>query len=175
MIRAHYKVLQDFLNMLLMGVVTGVVFSFALTGAVFLLSGSARAAEEPQGLGSPSEARQGSLLFKSEQGDVTAATLKTDVSMRVTGLLARVKVSQRFQNPSQTWMEGIYVFPLPEDAAVDHLDMKIGARVIEGQIKEREAAKRTYTAAKAEGRKATLLEQQRPNICTTSVANLGGQ
>jgi Ca-activated chloride channel family protein len=70
-------------------------------------------------------------------------------------------------------MEGIYVFPLPENAAVDHLDMKIGARVIEGQIKEREAAKRSYTAAKAEGRKATLLEQQRPNIFTTSVANLG--
>lgn len=102
MIRAHYKVLQDFLNMLLMGVVTGVVFSLALTGAVFLVSGSARAAEEPHVLGSPSEAGQGSLLFKSEQGYVTAPTLKTGVSMRVTGLLARVKVSQRFQNPSQT-------------------------------------------------------------------------
>jgi vault protein inter-alpha-trypsin-like protein len=80
-------------------------------------------------MGSPSEAGQGSLLFKSEQGYLTAPTLKTDVSMRVTG---------------------IYVFPLPENAAVDHLDMQIGARVIEGRIKEREAAKCTYTAEKAE-------------------------
>src|SRR3954470_9779208 len=102
MARAHYKVLQDFLNMLLMGVVTGVLFSMALTGAVFLLSGSAQAAEEPEILSSPGEAGQGSLLFKSERGYIAAPTLHTDVSMRVTGMLARVKVSQRFQNPTQT-------------------------------------------------------------------------
>ena len=87
MLRAHYKVLQEFLNVVLMGVATGVVFSLALTGVVFLLSGSARA-EEPRVLGSPSDAGQGSLLFKSEQGYVTAPTLKTDVSVQVTGLLA---------------------------------------------------------------------------------------
>jgi len=177
--RARYKILQDFLHVVLMGLVTGVVFSMAVTGVVFLLSGSARAEPEqeavppPSTLGSPSEAKQGSLLFKSEAGYLTAPTLRTDVSMRITGMLARVKVKQRFHNPSSQWMEGIYVFPLPEDAAVDHLDMHIGTRVIEGQIKEREEAARTYAAAKAEGRKATLLEQERPNIFTTSVANIG--
>jgi hypothetical protein len=68
MIRAHYRALQDFLNMLLMGVLTGVVLSLAVTGAMFLLCGSAQAAEELRVLGSPSEAGQGRLLFKSEQG-----------------------------------------------------------------------------------------------------------
>ena len=62
------------------------------------------------------------------------------------------------------------MFPLPEKAAVDHLRMQIGERVIEGQIKERSEARRTYEAAKAEGRKATLVEQERPNMFTTSVA-----
>lgn len=175
--RAHYKIMQDFLHVILMGLVTGVVFSMAVTGVVFLLSGPARAAaEEPDpalALDSPVEAKQGSLLFKSEAGYLTVPTLETDVSIRITGMLARVKVKQRFHNATNRWMEGVYVFPLPEDAAVDHLEMRIGARMIEGQIKEREEAARTYATAKAEGRKATLLEQERPNIFTTSVANIG--
>ena len=65
------------------------------------------------------------------------------------------------------------MFPLPEKAAVDHLRMQIGERVIEGQIKERGEARRTYEAAKTEGRKTTLVEQERPNMFTTSVANIG--
>ena len=88
-------------------------------------------------------------------------------------MVARVQVMQRFANPTAQWREGVYVFPLPEKAAVDHLTMHIGERVIEGQIKERAEARRTYDNAKAEGRKATLVEQERPNMFTTSVANIG--
>ena len=93
--------------------------------------------------------------------------------MRVTGMIARVKVEQHFKNPTKEWLEGVYVFPLPEESAVDHLDMKVGTRVIEGQIKEKEEAKKAYEAAKQEGKKATLLEQERANIFTSNVANIG--
>src|SRR6266566_3742243 len=68
--------------------------------------------------------------------------------------------------------EGIYVFPLPEDAAVDHLRMQVGDRVIEGIIQERSTAKAQYEQAKQEGQRASLVEQERPNVFTTSVANI---
>src|SRR6185369_6223509 len=112
--------------------------------------------------------------LKEDGGNRTATPLVfTDVHMSVTGLIARVSVAHRFVNPSGEWREGVYVFPLPETAAVDHLRMTIGERVIEGLIKERGDAARTYEAAKSEGRKATLLDEERPNMFTTSVANIG--
>ena len=104
--RARYKMMQDFLHVVLMGLVTGVMFSMAVTGVVFLLSGPVAAQEEAPILGDPDEARQGSLLFQSEEGYVRAPTLKTDVFMRVTGMLARVKVNQRFHNPSALLRHG---------------------------------------------------------------------
>ncbi len=119
------------------------------------------------------DAKEGRLVFKTKNGLLAVPTLKTDVDMRITGMIARVKVEQHFKNPTQEWMEAVYVFPLPEESAVDHLDMKVGERVIQGQIKEKEAAKMTYEAAKQEGKKATLLEQERSNIFTTNVANIG--
>ena len=102
-----------------------------------------------------------------------APTLDTDVALEVTGPIVRARVVQRFRNPSDRWLEAIYVFPLPEGAAVDHLDMKVGARIIEGRIEERAEAKRTYERAKREGRKTALIEQERPNVFTTSLANVG--
>ncbi|MFQ5765430.1 MAG: VIT domain-containing protein, partial [Rhodospirillales bacterium] len=117
---------------------------------------------------------QGSLLFRA--GDAAlllAPTVATDVDISVGGLVARARVSQKFRNPSEDWVEGIYVFPLPENAAVDHLTVRIGERIIEGRIKEREEARRIYEAAKRQGKKAGLLEGQRPNIFTASVANIG--
>jgi len=53
--------------------------------------------------------------------------------MKISGMLARVSVIQRFRNPAATWAEGIYVFPLPESAAVDRLRLRIGERLIEGE------------------------------------------
>ena len=117
---------------------------------------------------------EGTLFLRGEGNaeSVKAPTLKTDVNVHVTGLIARVAVHQEFTNPGTTWAEGIYVFPLPETAAVDHLRMRIGERVIEGLIKERTEAKKTYEQAKVQGKRASLLEQERPNIFTSSVANI---
>ena len=101
--------------------------------------------------------------------------LKTDVQIAVTGIIARTTLKQEFVNPSRekdNWAEGIYVFPLPETAAVDHLRMKVGDRTIVGEIKERAEAKKTYEQAKQEGKRASLVEQERPNMFTTSVANI---
>ncbi|MEQ1794122.1 MAG: VIT domain-containing protein, partial [Nitrospira sp.] len=125
-----------------------------------------------------SDVKGGRLLFKTAQPGryLPAPTLKTDVRISVTGLIARATVTQEFTNPSlekEAWAEGIYVFPLPDTAAVDHLRMKIGERIIEGQIKERGEAKKVYERAKQEGKRASLVEQERPNIFTTSVANIG--
>lgn len=101
-----------------------------------------------------------------------APAVETDVAIRVTGLVARTRVAQHFTNPTGEWVEGVYVFPLPEGAAVDRMRLEVGGRVIEGVLKERAEAKRTYQAAKRAGRRASLLEQERPNLFTTSVANL---
>jgi len=97
----------------------------------------------------------------------------SDVKMTVTGMTARVTLRQLFVNPGESWMEGIYVFPLPERSAVDRLTMWIGERQVEGRILEREEARRTYEKAKAEGRRAGLLAGQRANVFVTSVANVG--
>jgi Ca-activated chloride channel family protein len=120
---------------------------------------------------------QGSLLFKtSEAGHfLPAPMLKTDVKITVTGTIARTTVLQEFTNPGREqddWVEGIYVFPLPETAAVDHLMMRVGNRSIVGEIKERAEAKKIYEQAKQEGKRAGLVEQERPNVFTTSVANI---
>ena len=121
------------------------------------------------------EVTQGSLLFSTSQDDqyLPAPTLQTKVEISVTGLIVRAIVHQKFTNPGLEWAEGVYVFPLPETAAVDHLRMVIGDRRIEGMIQERTLAKKTYTAAKKKGQRASLLEQERPNIFTASVANIG--
>ncbi|MFS8148569.1 marine proteobacterial sortase target protein [Rhizobium sp. BR 249] len=123
----------------------------------------------------PNDVNSGSLLFPSKEPGfyVEAPRLKTDVAIDVSGPIARVKVTQRFQNPSQGWVEGTYVFPLPDNSAVDALKMQIGERFIEGQIKPRQEAREIYEQAKAEGKKTALLEQQRPNIFTNQVANIG--
>jgi Ca-activated chloride channel family protein len=123
----------------------------------------------------PRDAAGGTLLLKSNANGETFAVplLATDVEIRVSGMVARAAVRQRFRNPHSEWYEGVYVFPLPESAAVDHLRMRIGDRVVEGEIRERQAAKAAYEQAKQSGRRATLLEQERPNIFTSSVANIG--
>ncbi|VAX05873.1 Inter-alpha-trypsin inhibitor domain protein [hydrothermal vent metagenome] len=120
------------------------------------------------------EVQRGSLLLKMVSGGtmVDAPMVKTDVDIRISGMLARVSVSQQFHNPGKEWVEGIYVFPLPEDAVVDRMRIRIGERVIEGEIQETEQAKATYEKAKKAGKKASLLRQERPNIFTSAMANI---
>jgi Ca-activated chloride channel homolog len=115
---------------------------------------------------------EGTLFWKTGQGQVAAPVLATDVEIRVTGMIARARVHQEFTNPAAEWAEGVYVFPLPDDAAVDHLRMRVGDRIIEGMIRERAAAKAAYTQGRQQGKRASIVEQERPNVFTTSVANI---
>ncbi len=116
----------------------------------------------------------GVLLLQSEHQEVHQKVLSehTDVEIDVSGLISRVFVSQHFTNESEFFAEGVYVFPLPEDSAVDELIMTIGERIVVGEIKEKKAAREAYETAKAAGQNTALVEQQRPNIFTTSVANI---
>ncbi len=117
--------------------------------------------------------RPGLQLFGGDLQSLShAPRLHTDVAIAVTGMLARVAVTQRFVNPGDDWVEGVYVFPLPEDAAVDRLQLHYAGRRIVGEVREREQARRDYAQAREQGRGATLLDQQRANVFTTSVANI---
>lgn len=120
--------------------------------------------------------RPGQGLFLAGKDGTTrvpAPVLGATVEVRMTGIIARTKVTQIFTNPAKQWVEGIYIFPLPEDAAVDTLRMKVGDRTVQGVIQEKGEARRTYETAKAQGVKASLIEQQRPDVFTTAVANIG--
>jgi len=121
----------------------------------------------------PSQMQSGSLLLRMQSGYHVATRMNTDIDLQVSGLVAHVSVQQRFLNDGTEWVEGIYVFPLPDDAAVNRLRMHIGERIIEGEIREREKARKEYEQAKIQGKKASLVEQQRANLFTTAVANIG--
>ena len=120
----------------------------------------------------PSNISSGTLLLQSDEGLEPVHSLSTDVNIEITGLIARVNVTQTFENTSDTFTEALYLFPLPEDAAVDTLRMRIGERIIEGEIRPREEAQATYEAARDAGQRASLVEQERPNLFTTSVASI---
>ncbi len=96
----------------------------------------------------------------------------TTVKAEAAGFVARVDVTQEFTNPLDEPIEAVYVFPLPSDCAVDAMEMTVGDRVITGTVKRREEAKQIYEAARREGKVASLLDQERPNIFTQSVANI---
>jgi len=98
--------------------------------------------------------------------------VKTAISLQVRGIVARGTVHQTFENTSNHCIEAIYAFPLPENAAVDTLTMIVGNHTIEGVVKERAEAQKTYEQAKVEGKQASLLEQQRPNLFTVSISAL---
>ncbi len=121
------------------------------------------------------DVKAGSLLLKStEPGRYVEATrVATDVDIIVSGPTVRTRITQIFTNPSNGWVEAVYAYPQPEDSAVHGLKMVVGKRVIIGDIKERQEARAIYETAKAAGQKAGLLEQERPNLFTNSIANIG--
>ncbi|MFZ5559129.1 MAG: marine proteobacterial sortase target protein [Pseudomonadota bacterium] len=168
-------IVRDALAAVGLSLLAGLVTSLTLVGVIVLLLGmqSAQAAE----LGpetTPGQVREGSLLLRMQNGTLRPApAVATDVTMKVTGLVARVRVAQTFANPTVEWLDGVYVFPLPENAAVDRLHLQVGSREIEGRIQERGEARKTYDRARAQGRKASLAEQERSNVFTTSAANIG--
>ncbi len=119
-------------------------------------------------------AAQGMLMSINPKGEpVGPCPLKhTDVKAEISGFLSRVTVTQEFENPYHEKIEAVYTFPLPQHAAVDDMTMKIGARTVRGKIKRREEARAIYEAARDAGYAASLLDQERPNIFTQSVANI---
>jgi Ca-activated chloride channel family protein len=118
------------------------------------------------------EPNSGAMCVK-EKDELVAMPMKhTDVRAEIVGYLASVKVIQQFQNPYAGKIEAIYVFPLPENAAVNEFIMTIGERRIRGIIRERAEAEKIYREAKRQGYVASLLTQERPNIFTQSVANI---
>lgn len=125
---------------------------------------------------SPGEIPAGALVFYDEADDSTgwlAPQLSQRVQLDVTGMVARAHVVQAFENLSEEVVHAVYTFPLPETAAVDGLTLKVGQRRIVGQLREREAAAQAFEHAQAQGKKASLIEQQRPNLFSTRVANIG--
>lgn len=138
-------------------------------GLLLLVAASATAAQvEPMG-------RAGEvprLEAKVGAERVPLALTHTDVRADITGPVARVEVTQAYTNAFKQPIEAVYVFPLPDNCAVDGFQLVVGQRVIEADIQKREDARRTYEAAKRAGNTAALLEQERPNVFTQSIANI---
>lgn len=109
---------------------------------------------------------------EGEEASVILPLRHTHVKARVAGLVSTVVVTQAFENPYTTPIEAVYVFPLPQHAAVYGMKMVIGDRVIQGVIKPREEARELYEQARQQGKTASLLDQERPNLFTQSVANI---
>ncbi len=151
------------------------------TVVLLLTIGPARAivpeygvADSTQSALTPSGVQAGQMLFRdSGSGLYTPGLIQAGkVHFEISGMIATVTLEQSFRNTSNSWVEGIYAFPLPEQAAVRSMEMRIGNRRIVGKIKEKSVAKKIYREAKASGKKASLVEQQRPNLFTNQVANI---
>jgi len=160
------RIALDLIGYVFLAAALGIVTAVALASVALLFASQAEAAEAPP---------QGTLLLRPRAAGepLSAPLLSTAVAFHVSGMVARARVVQTFSNPGAGWYEGVYVFPLPEKAAVDHLRLRVGERTVEGEIEERTAAQRTYAAARAQGKRSALLDQERPNIFTARVANIG--
>ena len=122
------------------------------------------AAQDPAG---------GTLLAKLEHGGWVGLPLRhTSFDAVVTGTVAETLVTQRFENTSDEAIEAVYTFPLPHDGAVDDYWMRVADRHARGVLLKREDARDVYDKAKKDGKTAGLLDQERPNIFTQSIANI---
>ncbi len=147
--------------LLLIAIVMGSLFASRLIAS--------EPADEPDAIGS------GTLMLsgKGVAHAMPAIRLGTDMNVTVSGQTARVRVTQAFRNSSDRWMEATYLYPMPEDGAVDSLKMVVGQRVIIGRIKRRAEAREIYEKARDNGQKAGLVEAERPNMFRNSIANIG--
>lgn len=116
----------------------------------------------------------GSLLVMDTNGKAKSfCPLKhTNVKAEISGFISRVVVTQEFENNFKEKIEAVYTFPLPQNAAVDDMTMIVGERTIRGKILPREEAQAVYEGARSRGQVASLLDQERPNIFTQSIANI---
>lgn len=118
------------------------------------------------------EVTQGALRVERDEEIIECPLKHTDVKANIAGFIARVTVTQTFHNPYDEKIEAVYVFPLPHTAAIDDMTMTVGDRRIVGLIKRRAEAQAIYQEAIQQGKTASLLEQERPNIFTQSVGNI---
>ncbi|MDD3626591.1 MAG: VIT and VWA domain-containing protein, partial [bacterium] len=98
--------------------------------------------------------------------------LGTKVNVNIAGFIADVELKQTYKNEGSKTIEAVYVFPLTTHSAIYGMQMKIGTRIIDAEIKEKQEAKKVYEDAKKEGKTASLLEQKRPNVFQMNVANI---
>src|ERR1700704_5021787 len=114
------------------------------------------------------------LQIVDKDGKVTGfVPLKhTGIKAEISGFVARIEVTQEFENVLPDAVEAIYVFPLPHNSAVDGMTMTVGDREIHAVIKESGEARKIYEQARNSGHTAALLDQERPNIFTQSVTNI---
>jgi len=118
--------------------------------------------------------QSGSLLYQlpGQAGTFAAPAVHSNVQVTVTGDIATVELEQEFYNPTSQYIEGMYAFPLSENAAIYSMRLQVDERVIEGKVKEKAAAIISYNTAKKQGKRAALVQQLRPNLYTANVANL---
>ena len=113
------------------------------------------------------------FFVKSDDTSTDQLPLKsTSADVTISGVIADVKVTQVYKNDGKKALEAIYIFPASTRAAVYNMKMTIGERTITARIKEREQARIEYEQARQEGKSASLLEQQRPNVFQMNVANI---
>ncbi|NTV44000.1 MAG: trypsin, partial [Syntrophobacteraceae bacterium] len=152
---------------------------FAL--AAFVVSGHASRPMVPpppgggqsEGLDAPDKTLSPYFFVKSDDPSVDQLPLKsTSAVVEIAGVIADVTVTQVYKNEGKRPLEAIYVFPASTKAAVYGMKMTIGERTVIAQIQKRDEARAAYEQAKKEGKSASLLEQQRPNVFQMNVANI---
>jgi Ca-activated chloride channel homolog len=113
------------------------------------------------------------FFVKSDDPTIDHLPLKsTSAVVNVSGVISDVTVTQVYKNEGKKPIEALYVFPASTRAAVYGMKMTIGERTITAEIQKREAARQAYEKAKREGKSASLLEQNRPNVFQMNVANI---
>jgi Ca-activated chloride channel homolog len=121
----------------------------------------------------PADKTEAPYLLVRGEGSLDALPLKeTRADVAIAGVIARVRVTQLYENAGATPLEAEYVFPASTRAAVSAMRMKIGARTIEAKIEKRSNARALYDRARSEGKSASLLEEERPNVFKMNVANI---
>jgi len=142
-------------------------------GATQAVSNPARAFNSKSGPTKAVKANSGQLTAMIGSRQIGQCPLEhTDVKATISGYVAKVSVKQIFKNTYKEKIEAIYTFPLSEQGAVNQMKMRIGDRTINGTIKKREEARQIYEEARNNGQTASLLDQERTNIFTQSVANI---
>lgn len=112
------------------------------------------------------------IVKEGESSVETFPLASTDIAAIVNGTIAKVTITQTYKNNGTVPINGTYVFPLSTRAAVHAMTMRIGDNVVTAKVKEKTIAKQEFEKAKEEGKSATLLEQQRPNVFTMNVSNI---